>query len=111
MTLSLAGPPAHNKIHLSRRELAILCLIASGFTSSGAARHLHISRYTVDQHITAMLKRSGARNRGELIARAYVTGILSTEKWPPCPSDIWSAEQSRQSRIANGHDPRGYIKL
>ena len=93
MALILAGSPASNNLHPSRRELAVLCLIASGLTSSGAAVRLHLSRHTVDQYVTAMLKRSGARSRGELIARAYFAGILTTEKWPPCPSNTWAIER------------------
>jgi DNA-binding CsgD family transcriptional regulator len=70
---------------LTHREVAILCLIAEGQTSAQAANSLHISRHTVAQHIAAMLRKSAARNRGELIARAFVVGLLATDKWPPVP--------------------------
>jgi DNA-binding CsgD family transcriptional regulator len=72
-------------LDLTEREVAVLCLIAEGRTSSEAAEVLHISHHTVAQHIAVMLRKSGARNRGELIARAFVTGLLTTRCWPPVP--------------------------
>jgi hypothetical protein len=35
------------------------------------------------------LRKSGARNRGELIARSFVAGILDAARWPPsvCQED------------------------
>ena len=74
---------AHQQLDLTPRETAVLCLIAGGLTTSQAASRLHISRHTVAQHIAAMLRRSQARSRGELIARAYALGILATGTWPP----------------------------
>jgi DNA-binding CsgD family transcriptional regulator len=75
------------EVTLTPRETAILCLIAGGCTNSQAARALHISRYTVAQHIADMLRRVAARNRGELIARAYSAGILAPGTWPPRTRD------------------------
>ncbi len=73
----------HRGLTLTSRELAILCLIAAGLTNSEAARRLHISRHTVAQHIAEMLRRMQARNRAELVARAYTSGTLSITHWPP----------------------------
>lgn len=72
-------------LSLTEREVAILCLLAEGLTSAEAADSLHISHHTVAQHVAVMLKKSGARNRGELIARAFVTGLLAPNRWPPTP--------------------------
>lgn len=47
------------------------------------AMRLHISRHTVSQHIAMMLHKVQARNRGELIARAYAAGTLTAGVWPP----------------------------
>lgn len=65
------------------RERSILCLIAAGLTTAEAARRLHVSRHTAAQHINDMLRRAGASNRGELIARAYAAGALAAGTWPP----------------------------
>ena len=61
----------------------LLCLIAEGLTTYQAAERLHISRHTAAQHVSDMLRRAQARSRGELIARAYATGVLATGVWPP----------------------------
>jgi DNA-binding CsgD family transcriptional regulator len=73
----------HHQLDLTPRERAILCLIAGGLTTSQAAARLHISRHTAAQHIAAMLRRTQARSRGELIARAYASGTLAAGAWPP----------------------------
>jgi DNA-binding CsgD family transcriptional regulator len=76
--------PEHtDRLRLTRRESAIICLVAEGLTNAEAAGRLHISSHTVAQHIAEMLYRIGARSRTELIARAYCSGILSTDSWPP----------------------------
>lgn len=74
-------------VSLTKQEHAIMCLIAAGYTNRQAALRLHISHHTVAQHVTQMLHRFGARSRCELVARAYVQGILSPAEWPPgeCP--------------------------
>jgi DNA-binding CsgD family transcriptional regulator len=76
---------AHDWLSMTEREVAILCLLAEGRTSVEAAHRLHISHHTVAQHVAVMLRKAGARNRGELIARAFVGGLLSPDCWPPTP--------------------------
>jgi len=76
----------HDWLCMTEREVAILCLLAEGRTSVEAADSLHISHHTVAQHVAVMLRKSGARNRGELIARAFVCGLLSPDCWPPAPA-------------------------
>jgi DNA-binding CsgD family transcriptional regulator len=88
MTLDPTVDQQHRSEHtsplsLTRRETAIICLIAEGLTNAEAGRRLHISRHTVAQHIAELLHRAGASSRAELVARAYCGGILSTEAWPP----------------------------
>jgi DNA-binding CsgD family transcriptional regulator len=72
-------------LSLTERQVTILCLLAEGLTSAEAADSLHISPHTVAQHVAAMLRKAGARNRGELIARAFVLGLLAPNYWPPTP--------------------------
>lgn len=76
---------------LTAREISILCLVAAGLTNSEVSRRLHISRHTVAQHIANMLQRAPARNRAELVARAYAAGILRIAEWPPSSSraSLW----------------------
>lgn len=73
-------------LHLTHREITILCLIATGRTSEQTAQALNLSyHHTVAQHVAAMLRKSGATNRSELIARGFVAGILDPDQWPPTP--------------------------
>jgi DNA-binding CsgD family transcriptional regulator len=81
-----AGLRAFPRLNLTARETAILCLIAGGHTNTQAAKRLNISHHTVAQHIADMLRQAQASSRSELIARAYATGILAPDTWPPCPS-------------------------
>jgi DNA-binding CsgD family transcriptional regulator len=61
------------------RELGILQLVAKGCTNVQIAASLHISKYTVAQHIGKMLYRTGAANRTDLVSRAHTAGILNDE--------------------------------
>jgi DNA-binding NarL/FixJ family response regulator len=63
---------------LTQRELTILNLVAEGCTNVQIAADLHISKYTVAQHIAKMLQRTGAANRTDLVNKAHLAGILTT---------------------------------
>nr|WP_198346459.1 helix-turn-helix transcriptional regulator [Nocardioides sp. MAH-18] len=52
----------------SRRETAVLLLLADGRTSRGVARELGISPYTVDDHLASLYRKAGVRGRDELLA-------------------------------------------
>jgi DNA-binding CsgD family transcriptional regulator len=70
------GNEGTSHVHFTIRELSVLELVAEGCTNVQIAEKLHISRYTVAQHIAKMLVRIGAVNRTDLVSRAHVTGIL-----------------------------------
>jgi DNA-binding NarL/FixJ family response regulator len=70
-------------VSFTDREISIICLVAAGFTNTQVARELCISHHTVAQHVAEMLRRSSARSRCELVARAYAAGLLLTGVWPP----------------------------
>ncbi len=58
---------------LTRRELEVLRLLADGLTDHQIAKALAISPRTVETHVSAILRKLGARNRAEA-ARRYGTG-------------------------------------
>jgi LuxR family maltose regulon positive regulatory protein len=62
---------------LTKRELTVLHLIAKGCTNIQIATNLHISKYTVAQHVAKMLQRTGAANRTDLVGKAHDAGILT----------------------------------
>ena len=69
--------------HFTEREVDVLCQLAAGLTNDQAASVMHVSGNTVAGHLREMLTRASARNRAELVARAYVAGVLITNSWPP----------------------------
>jgi DNA-binding CsgD family transcriptional regulator len=71
-----AGAPQRLEDPLSERELEVLRLLASGKTSSEAARDLFVSVGTVKSHSGNIYRKLGARNRAEALARARGLGLL-----------------------------------
>ena len=74
---SLSGSDEGSFLEFTPRELGILQLVAMGCTNIQIATKLHISKYTVAQHVAKMLKRAGAANRTDLVSRAHIIGILA----------------------------------
>ncbi|MEL6579563.1 MAG: LuxR C-terminal-related transcriptional regulator [Cyanobacteria bacterium J06621_12] len=52
---------------LSARELEIVELVVTGLSNHKIAQRLEISKRTVDNHISNILKKTGAANRVELV--------------------------------------------
>jgi DNA-binding CsgD family transcriptional regulator len=70
-------------VHLSEREIDVLCLLAAGNTSLEAAGLLKLSKRTVDGHVAAMLRKAAVRGRMQLIGRAVAHGIIDMSVRPP----------------------------
>jgi DNA-binding CsgD family transcriptional regulator len=70
LLLAAAGRP------LSARELECLTLAARGATSRAIADKLGISERTVNAHIERAIRKCGAKNRQEAVARAISDGII-----------------------------------
>lgn len=56
---------------LTAREVDIVGYLVRGLASSDIAAELHLSTHTVRDHVKALLRKSGARTRGELVARLF----------------------------------------
>jgi DNA-binding CsgD family transcriptional regulator len=67
---------------LTPREAPVLELVAEGRTTREAARRLYVSEQAVTYHIANLLAKFQAANRTELVARAFVLGLLEPA-WPP----------------------------
>ena len=65
---------------LSRRELEVLHLLAEGHEQRQIAEQLFISPKTVGTHIEHILTKLGVHSRAQAIAKAYRSGLLSTER-------------------------------
>jgi two-component system response regulator DesR len=61
---------------LSSRELNVLSVAASGVPSTEVAAELHLSTGTVRNYISAILRKTGARNRLEAVRLAEGAGWL-----------------------------------
>jgi two-component system response regulator DesR len=61
---------------LSQRELNVLSVAASGVPSTEVAAELHLSAGTVRNYISAILRKTGARNRLEAVRLAEGAGWL-----------------------------------
>ncbi|HLS46630.1 MAG TPA: response regulator transcription factor [Ornithinicoccus sp.] len=59
---------------LSTRESEVLTLVAQGRDNHEIARSLYLSVKTVQNHVSALLAKTGARTRAELVARARDVG-------------------------------------
>ncbi|SDU24002.1 helix-turn-helix transcriptional regulator [Jiangella alkaliphila] len=57
---------------LTERERVITGLIAQGRPTQRIAADLHLSPYTVQDHLKSIFDKTGASSRGELVARIYL---------------------------------------
>ncbi len=56
---------------LSERERAVTRLVARGLPTNAIAARLHISSWTVQDHLKAIFEKVGVTSRGELVARLF----------------------------------------
>jgi DNA-binding CsgD family transcriptional regulator len=76
-TLALAGETAAIDELLTPREREVIALLVTGQTNSAIAERLVISEGTVKSHVKQILRKLGAVNRSEVIAR-YL-GMIASE--------------------------------
>ena len=60
---------------LTSREAEIVTLVCDGLSNREIAERLFVSEATVKTHINHVLAKTGARDRAQLIAQAYRTGL------------------------------------
>lgn len=65
-----------NPSGLTRRELDVLALVATGLSNAEIAEHLSLSVRTVEHHVSALLAKLQVRTRAEAIAQAFQSGLL-----------------------------------
>jgi DNA-binding CsgD family transcriptional regulator len=66
------APLIADAYRLTERERLITELVARGHPTNEIAARLHLSAYTVQDHLKAIFDKSGTGSRGELVARLFV---------------------------------------
>ncbi|MFC6093713.1 response regulator transcription factor [Saccharothrix sp. BKS2] len=67
--------PAPRDVPLSPRELDVVLLVARGRTNAEVAHALHVTVGTVKTHLASVQAKLGARNRVEIAAWAWESGL------------------------------------
>jgi DNA-binding NarL/FixJ family response regulator len=69
-----------NPGQLTARELEVLRLVAQGLHNREIASCLYLSRRTVDTHVSAILRKLGARTRGQASMEAARLGLVAQDQ-------------------------------
>ena len=75
------SPARHD---LSEREIEIIELVASGLTNLEIAQMLTISKRTVDNHVSNIFTKTGAKNRVALLNWAMDNGKICRDGFNCC---------------------------
>jgi DNA-binding NarL/FixJ family response regulator len=95
------SPATRNE--LSDREVEIVELVATGLTNQEIAAQLMISKRTVDNHVSNIFTKTGAKNRVALLNWAMDHGKICRDGFnccvlpqPAAPDHAAGTEQGRQ---------------
>jgi DNA-binding CsgD family transcriptional regulator len=86
------APLIADALGLTDRERRVVELVAQGFATSEIGARLHLSAYTVQDHLKAIFDKTGTRTRGELVARLFFDHYaprLANRPLPPSAPDSW----------------------
>ncbi len=85
---------------LSSRELEILELVVSGLSNHKIAEELDISKRTVDNHISNILKKTQTENRVELVRWALQWGKVCIDDVNCCSLPDSNKSKNRNEMVS-----------
>ena len=62
-------PPTLRAMGVTSREMDVLKVLVEGSSNDQIAARLHLSRRTVEGHVTSLLAKTMAESRGQLVTR------------------------------------------
>ncbi len=71
---------------LTSREIEVLAWVARGKSASAIGEILHITKRTVDAHVSSIVSKIGAANRTQAVAIAIRDSLIKVEI-VPCTND------------------------
>jgi DNA-binding NarL/FixJ family response regulator len=77
-----AAAPQSDALVLSPREREVLPLLAAGLTNREIGAEIHLSADAIKKHVSAILRKLGARNRTEAARLAAALTLPSTSPTP-----------------------------
>jgi DNA-binding NarL/FixJ family response regulator len=74
-------------------DVTRMCL--AGLATKQIAEQLHLSAYTIQDHLKAIFEKTGVRSRGELVGQVFLEHYIP--RWQPLehPPDGWHGYESR----------------
>jgi DNA-binding CsgD family transcriptional regulator len=66
------APLIEDAYGLTDRERALTALVVRGLSTKEIAAHLHLSPYTVQDHLRSIFEKTGVSTRAELVARLFL---------------------------------------
>ncbi|WP_030393169.1 MULTISPECIES: response regulator transcription factor [Kitasatospora] len=85
-----AGAPAaapERLAALTAREREVMAMAATGLSNEEIAARMYVSPFTVRTHIHRAMSKLDARDRAQLVALAYQTGLVRTPRPASGPND------------------------
>jgi DNA-binding NarL/FixJ family response regulator len=80
----MSEPKTQLSANLSDRELEIIAAISDGLTNEDIATRLEISKRTVDNHVSNILKKTSTDNRVSLVRWALQWGKVCIDEVNCC---------------------------